>query len=107
MPATRTLVYPWTLHGTASPKASLSVLGSKVHLVQSPFTHGMRTLHLIGPPLFDLDGVPQATNQMPSITLSMKMHETSSCIILMDVTLSCMVALYGVLPWRVCWTTQS
>src|SRR5882724_2439665 len=98
---------PLTLHGTASPKASLSVLRSNVHLVQSPFAHGMHTLHLIGPPLLDLDGVPQATNQMPSITLSTKMHETSSCVILMDMPLSCMAALYGVLPWRVCQTTQS
>src|SRR5882724_9247474 len=98
---------PLTLHGTTSPKASLSVLGSKVHLVQSPFTHGMCTLHLIGPPLLDLDGVPQATNQMPSITLSMKMHEMSSCVILMDVLLSCMVELYGILPWRVCQMMQS
>src|SRR5882724_8666617 len=98
---------PLTLHGTASPKASLSVLRSKAHLVQSPFIHGMCTLHLIGPPLLDSDGIPQATNQMPSITLSTKMHKTSSCIILMDVPLSCMAALYGILPWRVCRTTQS
>src|SRR5882724_2821242 len=98
---------PLTLHSTASPKASLSVLGSKVHLVKSPFTHGIRTLGLIGPPLLDSDSIPQATNQMPSITLSTKMHETSSCIILMDMPLSCMVALYGVLPLRVCLMTQS
>src|SRR5882724_7534772 len=98
---------PLTLHGTASPKASLSVLRSKAHMVQSPFAHGMHTLHLIGPPLLDSDGVPQATNQMPSITLSTKMHEMSSCIILMDMPLSCMAALYGILPWRVCQMTQS
>src|SRR5882724_11748552 len=98
---------PLTMHGTVSPKASLSVLGSKVHLVQSPFAHGMGTLCLIGPPLLDSDGIPQATNQMPSITLSTKMHETSSCVILMDMPLSCMAALYGVLPWRVCRMTQS
>jgi len=98
---------PLTFNGTASPKASLSVLRSKAHLAQSPFTHGMCTLHLIGPPLLDSDGIPQATNQMPSITLSTKMHTTSSCVILMDVPLSCMAALYGVLPWRVCLKTQS
>src|SRR5882724_10406917 len=98
---------PLTLHGTASPKASLSGLRYKAHLVQSPFAHSMHTLHLIGPPLLDSDGITQATNQMPSITLSTKMHEMSSCIILMDVPLSCMVALYGILPWRACRTTQS
>jgi len=86
---------PLTLHGTASPKASISVLsqGAPGSIPFRPW-HAHSVSHRS--PTIGSDGIPRLQNQMPSITLSTKMHETSSRVILMDMPLM-HAALYGVL----------
>src|SRR6266481_5242249 len=96
---------PLTLHGTASPRASLSALASLTPQVQSPLTHSGLCLPQF--PQLHSAGVHPATNQMSSIMPSTKRHEMSSYIIPVAVPLSCKVASCGASPWRACRMPQS